>query len=215
MTTNPADPGNAQLPTFMLRIWREETNFGARDYDVTAPTLSEAAAKLLSAQHEAQHDGRPVTHPHITPHHPWGAPQVQVLDPSETNDYEYGVTLIADNGDRVRDLIGVPTGAAREGQPLCGEDGPPCEDLFTEYTVLLTPPDWLAQAAGLGPFIAHVLAPHPAGAFLEAYAEANRRYQLTGDDLQPNAWAILAVFEGSHTNLMVHERDDAEDGIDG
>ncbi len=107
------------MPDFMLRIWAEQTLFDSNEYKVTAESL-EAAVELLNEQQELADDrGRIHTHPAIQRHrHGVFYDEIVPLDPEEVVDGTAGVTLVHADGQRLRDLEGVPTCCVQLGEPL-------------------------------------------------------------------------------------------------
>lgn len=99
------------MPDFLLRVWTEETRYGSTPYRVTAATLAEAC-KLLSAQ--CHGTGAPATSDEIQ--------AIGNVTPPEVTNLRDGLTLIEANGGKLRDLIGLPTGASRFGEPLSAAD---------------------------------------------------------------------------------------------
>lgn len=106
------------MPDFRLRIWAEQTLFDCRDYVVTADTLEAAVTRLQDVQEDADSMGEHVDAKDISSAERGRMDEVVSLDPSEVIDGDNGVTLIDDKGDRLRDLIGLPTGCERLGEPL-------------------------------------------------------------------------------------------------
>lgn len=106
------------MPEFRLRIWAEQVLFDCRDYVVTADTLEAAAKKLLDAQEKADDRDCDVEVDGIVSATLGRMDAVLTLDPEEIVSGEVGVTLIDGAGERVRDLIGVPTCCDQLGEPL-------------------------------------------------------------------------------------------------
>lgn len=118
------------MPDFFLRTWSEQVLFDCNDYCVTADTLEDAVEQLQELQEAAQNSDEWQRAPvNIRPLN--GMPGVvAVLDPEEVVEGYDGVTLIDENGKRVRDLDGVPTGCVQLGEPLDGPQQPPKVEPF-------------------------------------------------------------------------------------
>jgi len=99
------------MAEFRLRIWAEQTLFDSRDYVVQAATLEEAVARLKMVQEDAQDLDASTEHDDIDR-------PVRLLDPSEVVESYDGVTLIDERGNRLRDLVGVPTGCVKLGEEI-------------------------------------------------------------------------------------------------
>jgi hypothetical protein len=101
--------------------------FDCNDYVVEAPTLEDAVALLEELQEEADVEGLSKPTPairalgHMSPE-PERRSQVANLDPEEIVSGDTGITLIDKHGKRLRDLVSVPTGCERLGDPIDAED---------------------------------------------------------------------------------------------
>lgn len=108
---------------FLLRSWAEQTLFDCQDYEVEADSL-EAAAELLAEQQEmADSEGGGIEHASIRNafrNAYRGFDTITPLDPNDIAEGGCGITLIDARGNRVRDLVGVPTGCVQLGEPLEG-----------------------------------------------------------------------------------------------
>lgn len=106
------------MPQYNLRSWSEQTLFDCRDYIVTADTLADAVELLEQIQEDADGADSPIENPAIEAMGNYQLDEVCPLDPQDIVDGAGGITLLDDKGERVRDLVSVPTGCARLGEPL-------------------------------------------------------------------------------------------------
>lgn len=106
------------MPKYHLRSWAEQTLLACRDYTVTADTLEAACELMRDQQQEADENDGPIEHPAITTLDEGRLSGIVMLDPKEVVDGASGITLIDEEGERVRDLIGVPTTCVQLGEPL-------------------------------------------------------------------------------------------------
>src|SRR4051794_30985992 len=104
------------MPEFRLRIWAEQVLFDCADYIVEAPTLEDAATLLWAAQRTAEETDKEVPHARIRNANEHRCDEVLGLDPEEIVNGDQGLTLIDDKGERVRDLVSVPTGCPQLGE---------------------------------------------------------------------------------------------------
>jgi hypothetical protein len=106
------------MPKYNLRSWAEQTLFDSRDYIVTADSLAEAVELLEQVQEDAEYGDKRIEHSAIVAFDKYQLDGVGVLDPCDVIDGSGGITLLDRKGERARDLIGVPTGCVRLGEPL-------------------------------------------------------------------------------------------------
>lgn len=106
------------MPQFLLRAWAERLLFDCRDYRVTADTLGEAAELLIQANENVQESSHSKRFPGIVARELGHMDAVRILEPCESVEAYAGITEVDENGDRLRDLLGVPTGCVRLGEPL-------------------------------------------------------------------------------------------------
>jgi hypothetical protein len=84
---------------------------------VTADTLEQAVEQLQELQEKAQDECKRQDLPDNMESMDYDD-TFKVLDPEEVVDGDSGITLIDENGKRLRDLEGVPTGCPQLGEPL-------------------------------------------------------------------------------------------------
>ena len=144
------------MPVFKMRSWQTQTLRAYQDYLVEAPDEAAAARLLSDAQDEAQDDGhveRVVGVRRILAHGN-GRPTVteegvRQLDPNDIDGSETGVTLIADDGSEIREVLPAPPDYGRRGGRRKG-----CRRLRAGRGVgkmdgMVARDDWRAVAAGL------------------------------------------------------------------
>jgi hypothetical protein len=102
---------NESGPTFRLRIWQEQVLFDCNDYLVTADNLADAVALLQRVQEQADDQRDDVEHDNISRIVARSSINKAVvpLDPAECVAANEGVTLISADGERLRDIVGVPS----------------------------------------------------------------------------------------------------------
>ena len=83
---------------------------------VKADSLRAAVTLLQEQQELAAEKGRALRHAAITTLNGHDLNEIRQLDPQEVVASDAGVTLIDEDGNRVRDLVGVPTGCAQLGE---------------------------------------------------------------------------------------------------
>lgn len=110
------------MPEFRLRIWTEQILFDSHDYVVTAESLEGAVSRLQDIQEAVDFESRDRSIEGIDSVEDGFLNGVTPLDPSDIVGGYGGVCLIDEQSDRVRDLIGVPTGCDRLGEPLTPVD---------------------------------------------------------------------------------------------
>ncbi len=104
---------------YAIRVWAEQTLFACCDYWVEADTPEQAAILARDLTDEASNsNGGWAADARVTSFGPGHYDVVGELDPEEIVDSFQGVTLLDDDGNRVRDMIGVPTGCAQLGEPI-------------------------------------------------------------------------------------------------
>lgn len=111
------------MTEFRLRIWQEQVLFDCNDYVVDADSLEAAVRQLQEVQDKAQDSCRHQTAPNNIEHADYYESVVRVLDPEEIVSGSSGITLIDGKGERLRDLVGVPTGCEQLGKPLLPPEG--------------------------------------------------------------------------------------------
>jgi hypothetical protein len=106
------------MAEFLLRVWAEQVLFDCRDYRVEADTLEAAVELLHELQEKADWGSEAIRHDAVSARESYHLDEVMPLDPQEVVDGASGMTLVDEEGNRVRDLDGVPTGCVQLGEPL-------------------------------------------------------------------------------------------------
>jgi hypothetical protein len=125
------------MPKYNLRSWAEQTLFDCRDYVVTADSLADAVALLEQIQEDAEYGDKRIEHPAIVAFDKYQLDGVGTLDPCDVIDGSGGITLLDPKGERARDLIGVPSGCVRLGEPLEPAELEPADKLAAAAPELL------------------------------------------------------------------------------
>src|SRR5689334_24677298 len=106
------------MTKFLLRSWAEQTMFACREYAVEADSLKQAVALLHAMQERANETEKDLHDERVVAIEEYDGDEVRMLDPEQIEYAQDGITLIDESGERVRDLLGVPSGCDRLGEPL-------------------------------------------------------------------------------------------------